>query len=89
MITELRAQIEAVQRELFAAERAGSSREVYLRRARLDDLVDIATRHGVDVTAWVDPSLRPRPVRPPVTSGRSDLTDTSGESPAGPESARA
>lgn len=62
MIIEMRAQLEAVQRELVAAERAGSSREVYLRQARLEDLIDIATRHGIDVAPWVDPSLRSRPI---------------------------
>jgi SepF-like predicted cell division protein (DUF552 family) len=57
VIEELRTQIEAVQRNLVIADRSGLAREAYLRRARLQDLIDIAARHGIDVTAWVDQSL--------------------------------
>jgi hypothetical protein len=72
MITELQAQIEAVQRELVAAQRAGRSREVYLRQARLEDLIDIGSRHGIDVAAWVDPSLRLWPPSSPRNRAASD-----------------
>jgi len=65
VIEELRTQIEAVQHNLVVADRAGLPREVYLCRARLEDLIDIAARHGIDVTAWVDRSLRP----PLIVSG--------------------
>jgi hypothetical protein len=29
----------------------------HLHRARLQDLMDIAARHHVDVSPWVDPAL--------------------------------
>jgi hypothetical protein len=57
VIRELRTQIDTAQRNLAAAEQAGEGRAVYLQQARLRDLIDIATRHDIDVTAWVDPSL--------------------------------
>jgi hypothetical protein len=57
VIEELRTQIKAVQHQLLIADRAGQAREAYLYRARLQDLMDIAARHGIDVTAWVDQSL--------------------------------
>lgn len=61
MIEELHTQIEAVQRELLRADRAGRLREASLYRARLEDLIDMAARHGVDVSAWVDRSLLQQP----------------------------
>lgn len=57
MIGELRAQIETVQHHLDLAERAGLPYEAQLHRARLQDLMELATRHGIDVTEWVDRSL--------------------------------
>ena len=57
VIRELRTQIDTAQRNLAVAEQAGETREVYLHQARLRYLIDIATRHGIDVTAWIDPSL--------------------------------
>lgn len=57
MREELRIQISAVQDDLRSALQAGSWDEVRLRRARLLDLVDMAARHGVDVSGWVDRSL--------------------------------
>jgi hypothetical protein len=57
VIEELRTQIKAVQHQLLIADRADQAREAYLYRARLQDLMDIAARHGIDVTAWVDQSL--------------------------------
>jgi hypothetical protein len=59
MIGELHTQIETVQHNLVLAGRAGLRFEVYLHRARLEDLMDIASRHGIDVTAWVDRALLP------------------------------
>jgi hypothetical protein len=59
VIEELRTQIEAVQHNLVIADRSGLAREAYLHRARLQDLIDIAARHGIDVTASVDQSLLP------------------------------
>ncbi len=59
MIGELRAQMEMTQHNLVLAERAGLPYEAYLHRARLEDLMEMAARHGIDVTAWVDRSLLP------------------------------
>jgi len=53
--TVLRENIETVQRRLRAAEQAGLEREVHLHSARLLDLVDRATRHGIDISGWVQP----------------------------------
>ena len=57
MIEELRAQIASVQRNLALARNAGLPYEMALHRARLDDLIAVASRNGVDTTAWVDRSL--------------------------------
>lgn len=54
MTGELRTQIRTVQHKLDLAERAGLPYESQLHRARLDDLVDIAARYGIDVSRWVD-----------------------------------
>jgi hypothetical protein len=59
VIGELHTQIETVQHNLVLAARAGLPYEAYLHRARLEDLMDMASRHGVDVTAWVDRALLP------------------------------
>ena len=57
MIEELREQITATQERLVAAMEADQPHEVARHRARLEDLIDMAARHGVDVHAWVDRSL--------------------------------
>jgi hypothetical protein len=59
MNKELHAQISTAQHNLALASRAGLPYEAYLHRARLEDLIDMATRHGIDVTEWVDRSLLP------------------------------
>jgi hypothetical protein len=56
VIRELRTQIEKVQRNLVLAGEAGLLYEAYLHRARLEDLIERATRHGIDVNTWVDRS---------------------------------
>jgi hypothetical protein len=56
---ELHTQIKTVQHNLALASRAGLSYEAHLHRARLEDLIDMAERHGIDVTAWVDRELLP------------------------------
>ena len=38
---------------------AGLPYEVYLHRARLEDLMDMAARRGIDVAPWVDRSRLP------------------------------
>lgn len=57
MIGELRAQMEMTQHNLVLAETAGLPYEAHLHRARLEDLMEMAARHGIDVTAWADRSL--------------------------------
>lgn len=57
MREELRMQIDGVQGELRAALQSQRWDEVRLRRARLLDLVDMASRHGIDVSSWVDQPL--------------------------------
>lgn len=59
MIEELRTQIQKAERKLVIAGQAGLSYEAYLHRARLEDLMDIAERHDIDVSPWVDRSLLP------------------------------
>ena len=57
VIEELHAQITATQQRLAAAIEADDPYEVARHRARLQDLIDMAARHGVDVHAWVDQTL--------------------------------
>ncbi len=39
---------------LAEARRAGHDYEAHLRSARIRDLLDLAARHGIDTTGWVD-----------------------------------
>jgi hypothetical protein len=57
MRKELKAQITETQERLVAAIEADDPYQVARHRARLQDLVDMAGRHGVDVHAWVDQTL--------------------------------
>ena len=57
VIEELHAQITATQERLAAAIEADDPYEVARHRARLQDLIDMAARHGVDVHASVDQTL--------------------------------
>jgi hypothetical protein len=60
VVTEkLRTQIKTVQRNLVLAGEAGLPYEVYLHRARLEDLMETAARRGIDVATWVDGSRLP------------------------------
>jgi hypothetical protein len=63
VIEELRAQVEAVRDKIALAERAGLSDEAHLHRARLADLMDIAVRHGIDLTAPARPTVRTHKAR--------------------------
>ncbi|WP_345382211.1 hypothetical protein [Pseudonocardia yuanmonensis] len=56
MIEELRIQITAAQERLVAAVEADQPYEAARHRARLEDLIEMAGRHGIDVSAWVDRS---------------------------------
>ena len=59
MTEQLRRQIKTVRRNLVLADEAGLPYEVYLHRARLQDLMDIAARRSIDVATWVDGSPLP------------------------------
>ncbi len=52
-------QIEAVQCDLTRAGEADQPDQVTRYRARLEDLIDMATRHGIDVSQRVNPALLP------------------------------
>ncbi len=60
MIGELHTQIVTCQHNLALAEQAGLPYEAHLHRARLEDLKDLAARHGIDVSPWIDQPIRPR-----------------------------
>lgn len=53
----LRGQIAHAERGLEQAQRAGLDHEAHLHGARLLDLLDRATGHGVDAPAWVRPEV--------------------------------
>ncbi len=59
MTEKLRTQIKTAQRHLVLASEAGLPYEVYLHRARLEDLMDMAARRGIDVATWVAGSRLP------------------------------
>lgn len=79
MVTELRVQIEHARRELGIAERAGSVRQVQIRQARVDDLIDIAARYGIEVSTGTDPALHPRST--PHIDGYSRAAAAAGAGP--------
>lgn len=60
MQAELQHQILSVQQDLATALTDNDIDLAGKRLARLKDLVDLATRHGVDVSAWVDRDLLER-----------------------------
>jgi hypothetical protein len=45
------------QERLVAAVEADQPYEAARHRARLEDLIEMATRHDIDVSAWVDRTL--------------------------------
>jgi hypothetical protein len=57
MLEELQVQITAAQERILAAIEADNPYEVARHRARLQDLIDMATRHGIDVHTWLDQTL--------------------------------
>jgi len=57
VLEELQVQITAAQQRIVAASEANDPYEVARHRARLQDLVDLAARHGIDVHPWVDQTL--------------------------------
>ena len=57
VLEELQIQITSAQEHLAAALEAGETYDAARHRARLRDLIDLATRHGVDVHTLIDPTL--------------------------------
>ncbi|MGD9527531.1 MAG: hypothetical protein AB7V44_12145 [Pseudonocardia sp.] len=57
MIQELREQITATQERLTAAIEADHRHEAARHRARLEDLIEMGRRHGIDVRDLVDRTL--------------------------------
>jgi hypothetical protein len=55
--TTLRGQVDDVRHKLVAAQQAGLEYEAHLHAARIQDLLDLGARHGIDTSAWVDPAL--------------------------------
>lgn len=55
--TILRGQVTDVQQKLAAAQQAGLEYESHLHGARIEDLLDLGARHGIDTNGWVDPAL--------------------------------
>lgn len=54
--TVLRGQVDQAKRAMTTAKEARHDREVDLHVARIRDLLDMAARHGVDTSDWVDPA---------------------------------
>lgn len=57
-ITTLRDRVQVVREQLTTAREAGQEYESDLHLARIQELLDLAARHGVDTTAWVSPADR-------------------------------
>lgn len=77
---ELRVQIEAVQRNLALAQEADQPYEAHLHQARLDDLIELATRHRIDPSSCVHgPLPAPERVNPRSAAPRRPGDDGSGE----------
>lgn len=55
-VTVLRGRVQGAQEELAAAREAEHDYEIYLHIARIKDLLDLAERHGIDTTDWIDPA---------------------------------
>jgi len=56
--TQLRGQIDQAQAAVHAAWRAGNDEDAGRYAARLAELLELAARHGVDTSGWVDPAVR-------------------------------
>lgn len=52
----LRSRADDACQAMIAAQQAGHDYEVHLHSARLRDLLDLAARHDIDTTGWVDPA---------------------------------
>ena len=54
---ELRNKVAEAEQTLQEARQAGHDYEIHLHTARIRDLLDLATRHGIDTTGWIAPEL--------------------------------
>lgn len=72
MIEELHAQIAVATERMITAEAAGTEREAHMHRARIDDLIEIAVRYGIDLKPWPDHSPLSGP--PAGTLGKTRTT---------------
>jgi hypothetical protein len=54
-VATLQGEVEQAQRAFLAAHLAGQPETAQRHRARLEDLLEVAERTGVDAEAWVDP----------------------------------
>ncbi|MFC5102707.1 hypothetical protein [Kibdelosporangium philippinense] len=55
--TTLRSQVDQAKQAMTVARRVGHDYEVHLHGARIRDLLDVAARHGIDATGWVDRTM--------------------------------
>ena len=55
--TVLRSQVDEALQTLAAARQAGHDYEVDLHGARIQDLLDLAAKHGIDTGDWLDPAV--------------------------------
>lgn len=53
----LRSKVAEAEKTLNQAREAGHDYEIHLHGARIRDLLDLAARHGIDTTRWIDPAL--------------------------------
>jgi hypothetical protein len=53
----LRGQVDQAREMLAVAQRAGHDYEAHLHAARIQDLLDLAARHGIGSDDWVEPAL--------------------------------
>lgn len=55
-VTVLRGRVQGTHEKLTVARAAEHDYEIHLHIARIQDLLDMAGRHGVDTTSWIDPA---------------------------------
>jgi hypothetical protein len=57
-VATLRRGVADAQHAAVIAQEAGHPHEAYLHRVRLRELLEIASRNGIDARGWVDPTVR-------------------------------
>jgi hypothetical protein len=58
-VTVLRGRIDRAREDLAAARAAERDDDVDLHAARIEELLDLAERHGVDTATWIDRAQLP------------------------------